>query len=512
MGRSPIQLNSGNSSNSHYFFNNQNTNSRVILRNNRIDIVEPTEEELQALSKVLTVYDDYAKYPCPLWRGMIIGNRHEGKYTVSIPRFLAKAKITEIFGRENTPVYITDSTSAKRVDVNVEAEPRSDLQRRALNYLFPNNSRYFDYSIKVLDLPVGEGKTFLAIKAMAKMGVKANIFVHKITMIDTPWKKDLLSFTDIKEDEIGIIEGADSIEKILKNPDKYKVFITVHRTFSTMANKPNFFEYITEVYEKLGIGMNIIDEAHLEMLSCFMISMYTRTKFTLYLTATLGKTDRSEQKMFYKLVPVFASFSSNNMVTVNRFITYIPRPYKTIVNGTWHKKFENEKGVKLATYSEYVASNDYSYSELRKGIFRAIREVFDENSSDKHVAVILGTLNLIERLIADTKEEFSDLTVGNFTGMIPPKKRIEELKSNIIFSTEKGLNSAIDTTIDGMILCTSNTSDILLTQLIGRIRMKDPNAEYPVYDIFDTGDPKLADNFSHRKRTIIRQLAKNTRE
>jgi len=116
-------------------------------------------------------------------------------------------------------------------------------------------------------------------------------------------------------------------------------------------------------------------------------------------------------------------------------------------------------------------------------------------------------------LISNLKEDIFDYyqgkyEVGNFTTMIRPKVRSEELKKPIVLSTEKGLNSAIDSSIDAMILCTSNTSDILLTQLIGRIRCKDENKVYPVYDIFEIGISKLKYNFDTRKNTIKRQIAK----
>jgi len=484
--------------------------SKIILRNNRIDILDPTAIVLNRLSKLLTVYDDYAAYPCPLWRGMV--NRTiDGHNAVSIPRFVSKQVVNELTEALHSaaPVYISDSINPKRIAVSVNASPRSEIQYSALDYMFPNGSKYFDQSIKILNLPVGEGKTYLAIMALARLGVKTNIFVHKLTMIETPWMKDILKFTDIKPEEICVIGDGHPVEKAIENADKYKIFITVHRTFTNIAAKPDGEKRIDEIYKALGIGLNIIDEAHLEMLSAFMIAMYTKVKFTLYLTATLGKTDRSEKKLFYKIIPVFASFANNNFVETKKFITYRPRPFKTDdIDKKWKTKFTIEKGVKLASYSDYVMNNKTAYESLKLGILNAIDEIMTENP-EAHIAIILGTLELISNLKEDIYDYYQGkYEVGNFTTMIRPKVRSEELKKPIVLSTEKGLNSAIDSSIDAMILCTSNTSDILLTQLIGRIRCKDENKIYPVYDIFEIGISKLKYNFDTRKNTIKRQIAK----
>ena len=485
--------------------------TKIILRNNRIDVLDPNPQVLNLLSKVLTVYDDYAAYPCPLWRGMVTRSI-DGHQAVSIPRFISKQLVNELATSLNStaPVYISDSINPKRIQVQINAEPRNELQQSALEYMFPNGNRYFDQSIKILNLPVGEGKTYLAIKALSKLGVKANIFVHKLTMIETPWIKDILKFTDIKAEEIGIICDGHPIEKAIENADKYKIFITVHRTFSNLAAKPDGEKQIDEMYKALGIGLNIIDEAHLEMLSTFMIAMYTKVKFTLYLTATLGKTDRSERKLFYKTIPAFASFANNNFVEAKRFITYRPRPFKVEgMDDKWKKRFTVEKGVRLNTYSDYLISNPPAYEQLKLGILTAIDEVFAVNP-DAHIAVILGTLELISNLKEDIYTYYQGkYEIGNFTTMVKVKDRSAEIKKPIVLSTEKGLNSAIDSAIDAMILCTSNTSDILLTQLIGRIRYKDENKIYPVYDIFDTSIGKLKYNFDARRNTIKRLIAKD---
>jgi len=488
--------------------------NKLIYRNNRLDIIEPTDEELNQLSRILSVYDDYSNFPRVLWRAVSL-RTEDGIKIASVPKFISRASLSDIFKVKGAIPWIPDSITPCRVDIESNGEPNSDIQHRAIEYLFPNGSRYFDQPIKILDIPVGSGKTFLSINAISRIGVKANIFVQKSTMVDNPWIKDILKFTDIKREEIGIIQGYKSVRELMKDPGKYKIFITLDKTFSSLVNNSSQpFDLITEIYSKLGIGMNVIDEAHLEILAVFLISINTRVKFTLYLSATLGKTDKSEQKLFYKMVPVRSSFSSSNFVEAEKFVTYIPLTYRTEIPQNWTKKFTMERGVKLSTYCEFVEDSPISLKNMKSHILRAIdytaKKLGRSSYKGLRVAIILGKLTLVEEIINFLRTELpEDITIGNFTGLVSKKEKSNELAADIIVSTEKSMNAALDTPLSGMILCITNTSDILLTQLIGRVRKTESSnaAFYPIYDIVDIGNNKLKGNFNARKRVITRSIA-----
>ena len=510
--RSPIPaIQEGAAKSCPSFFPPSHTAGKIKARNTRIDIVNPSSEEKNILAKSLSVYDDYANFPRVLWRGMVTRVDEKGNIIVSIPRFVPYGVIKSIF--QEIPIYETDSVTPERPAIVLNAAPRSELQERAVKFLFPNG-RFFDEPVKALDLPVGEGKTFLAILAIARMGLKANIFVKKLTMIENPWIKDILAFTDIKREEIGIIQGSDSLEKIMANAHKYKIFITVEKTFVSIASKNMAFETIERMYQTLGIGINVVDEAHLELLATFLVAMYTRPKFTLYLTATLGRTDFSESKMINKVIPVHKSFANTNNIDTRKFVTYRKRHYKTTPSDAWVKKFSQDRGVKSATYYSYIESVGESYYAMLHGIYDAVKEIIAESNNEAknlHIAVVIGSLAIIRKMFINFQEDFPELSVGNFTGDVAAKVRNIELTRNIIFATEKGLDSATDTTLDGMILTVPNTSDILLTQITGRLRYRQekPIQIYPVYDIMDIGFKKTANNALSRSNVITRSIALN---
>ena len=470
----------------------------------RLIISDVSEKTKKFLKSALAVYDSYCKWPKILWTAILERSNGDLILPRFIPRkFLVYNNSLQVDNQDNDNAFI----KAPAVRINMKYTPKDDLQREALDYMFDSLNR-FKTRIRVLDLPTGSGKTFLALCAASRLSVKACIFVHKVTMIETPWIKDILEFTDIQRDEICVIQGAASIPKAIKNKDKYKIFICVHRTFEVLARRADGEEIIRNMYADLGIGMNIVDEAHKELLSVFYINMLSCVPYTLYLTATLGRVDYKENKIFKYIVPEMDTFRSNVYVADKKIITYCPRPFTTPSCSGWAKQFNNVVGVRMSVYCGYLMECEEAQLALYEKIKTAIDEILKVNP-DGQIAILVGTLDLIQWLYDGLTTDYPEIQIGNFTSMISTKTRTLELKKKIILSTEKSMDSATDSAIDNLILTVPITSDIQLTQVLGRIRGRvDHPAPYFVYDIFDISFPKTKSNFNRRRKIIVDTLAK----
>jgi len=476
---------------------------KLIVEPFRLILQGANDRLLKFLRSKLAIYDNYCKWPKILWTAIL--ERSNGD--LLLPRFIPKKFIYGDISIDRVKVDYKEDV----IRINMDASPKNDLQKDALAYLFDDLNR-FKENVRVLDLPTGSGKTFLALCAISRLGVKACIFVHKITMIETPWIKDILQFTDIKREEICVIQGTDSLKRAYKHKDQYKIFICVHKTFETIAMRNDGEETIRNMYQDLGIGLNIIDEAHRELLNVFYINMFSPCTRALYLTATLGRVDYKENEIFRYIVPTTDTFRSNVYIADNKIITYCPRPFSTTVDETWTKKFHNIVGIKLSTYCDYIMANDNVQSLLYDGIKTAIDEILKANPEGK-ITILLGTLELIQWVYDGLAIDYPDYEIGNFTSIIPAKKRVDELKKKIILSTEKSMDSATDSDVDNLILTVPVTNEIQLTQIIGRIRDKENHpAPYFVYDVFDTSLPKMLKNFNTRKKIINERLAKEVKK
>jgi hypothetical protein len=74
---------------------------------------------------------------------------------------------------------------------------------------------------------------------------------------------EILKFTNIKEDEIGIVKGATSLPKIISNKDKYKIVLFSNKTFSSLVDSGNW-QKLVDFFDEMQFTLKVNDEIHLQ--------------------------------------------------------------------------------------------------------------------------------------------------------------------------------------------------------------------------------------------------------
>jgi len=117
------------------------------------------------------------------------------------------------------------SIAGDNVDIQSTIVPRNTRQEQVIQYLISNKSG-------VMKLEPGSGKTVLSIDVICKIGKRAIVFVHKNSLRDQ-WKQEALTWTNLKEEDIGILKSA-TFKKDLKKP---LIISTVQGFCSLLQNK-----------------------------------------------------------------------------------------------------------------------------------------------------------------------------------------------------------------------------------------------------------------------------------
>ena len=113
-------------------------------------------------------------------------------------------------------------------------------------------------------------------------------------------KERIIEYTDIEPDEIYMISGIGTIARLLngmRDISKIKFFLISHSTIRNYGEKYGWGK-VGELFNTLGIGIKVYDEAHLSFKNMCMIDFFTNITDTLYLTATLGRSDYKENGIF----------------------------------------------------------------------------------------------------------------------------------------------------------------------------------------------------------------------
>lgn len=395
----------------------------------------------------------------------------------------------------NKQVKYFNETDKQKVSIFKSLyEPRDDNQVNAINFLLDENN------VKMLCLKTGAGKTFCTIYTLSKIKKRPMIIVDNDKTLNQ-WKDEFIKFTTLDENDIYFISGSDSIEKILESKKdlNYRVFIASHRTLASFANKNNWNK-IGELFSKLQIGVKVFDEAHVEYSNIFYIDSYTNTNLTIYLTATPGRSNPKEDKVYqlsFKNIPKYGLEEKfNNNYHNIYYITYNSKP--TLKE---QSKCQTKYGFSINGFSDYCFNNEAKYEQV-KNIIKTFTDLCIKNNDGK-VAIIIHKVDHVQKLFEDLEKLYPNKTIGKFCSLVPTKNREDELNRDIIISTDKSLGKAVDIkNLQYVLMLVPTSSKIVSEQVLGRLRQLPDNRKVFYFDFTDVGFQACTKQLKLRRKLL----------
>lgn len=439
---------------------------KIELFNSRIEIHNYDLRDCPQLERRLTAYDMNGKIS---WRNFVHDSDKKtliisGGINVSILLSWFHLDINEICESSQ------ETNEYSNIEINLNTSPKNSIQEEAIDFLLSsghykvlNNTHQ-----RILALKTGEGKTYCTIAAISKIKWKSCIIIHNEGLMKQ-WIKSWKLFTDIKEEEIYIIKGHDSIESLLSLPqdiiNSYKIFLASHRTLSNLANTEP--DKLSNLFKVMKVGIKVFDEGHKEQRAVNLIDFYTDVKETWYLTATPGRSDYQEQEIFkfcYATTPRYGEemrydnpYHNVWLINYNSYPT--PKEKKSMITF---------RGFNYPKYTDYCF--DTKWDILSVPFFTILDKIVKKKGK---IAILIPKNNIIEIMADIIKEHFNDAYgVGTYCTIIPNKEeREKELDNKIILSTEKSLGTGMD--IKGLkflMLFVPVRSDVIVEQILGRLR------------------------------------------
>lgn len=378
-----------------------------------------------------------------------------------IPRGMNLKYLYHIYPNKRV-VYDNSFDKQKSVIFKSNYEPRDSKQEESINFLLNDDDN------KMLCLKTGGGKTFCTIYALSKIKKRSMVIVDNDKTM-TQWKDEFVKFTSLSENDIYLISGSDSIEKIVKAKKdlNFRVFIASHRTISSFATK-NGWDKIGELFRILQVGNKVYDEAHVEFKNIFMIDVHTNTKTTIYLTATPGRSNHKEDMVYqnmFKTVPKYGleeKFQNNY-----HHIYYIG--YNSNPTLTEEAKCQNRYGFSVNDFSDYCFS-ETKYPILLNLVEHFLNLCLKRNEGTK-IAILIHKVDHVQKLYDDLTKKFPNKSFGRFCSLVPTKEREKELDADIIISTDKSLGKAVDIkNLQYLMMFVPTSSKIVSEQVLGRLR------------------------------------------
>lgn len=383
----------------------------------------------------------------------------------------------------------------RNVYFSLKYPTRETLQNKAINFMQK------DLPQLMLSLATGKGKTYCAIHYSGK-SKKLALTVVDQESIALQWIDKLTYFTNIKNEEIFLISGKDSINKLLKMKNKelntYKWFIGIHRTFSNLIEEdPD--EY-TKLMKHLKIGLRYYDEAHVEWKNIFNMDRLYDCK-SIYITATPNRGNPFENKVYQLMfsnqgVPRFVGSG-------DKYLNIIVYKYNSHPTDEEEYQLSNKYGFDTIAWSKYIMNDNL---DLFTDILGEVLETVYKSNKHK-TAILLKSIDLCNTVYDQMQSllEEKGLTSGKYHSKI--KNREKTLEKDVIFSTEKSFGKALD--VKDLSVCINTvpcSSESTILQIMGRLR-EIPDKEVFFIDLFDEGFAKQKKQYTKRL-TIYKNKSK----
>lgn len=388
------------------------------------------------------------------------------KNTLILPRGIDVKFLENVFNEY--PVIDYNYDKYDRIDdVQLKLLPRDNVQKEALSFMVGNGDYSYtkDYSQLSLNLNTGKGKTYCSIVTAIYLSLRTAIITSSIEWLNQ-WKRCIIEYTNIKDDEIYMISGIQSIYRLLRNDiNKYKFILISHDTIRSYANKKGW-ESVTSLFKYMRIGIKIFDESHLNFDNMIKIDFYTNIYKTYYVTATPARSDKNENdifKLYFKNIPAIDLFDSEEDPHTN----YISFKYNSKPSPVQINKCMNRMGLDRNAYCDYITSNDRFYMLLSYVLNSVL-------INEGKCVIYIGTNNGIMKVKRWLESNYPILwnDIGVFTSIVPKEYKTEQLNKKIILSTTKSLGAAVDIKNLRTVIVAAEPfkSEVLARQTLGRTR------------------------------------------
>lgn len=362
------------------------------------------------------------------------------------------------------------------------------------------------HPLKVINGRTGFGKTFCALYQIVTGKEKTIIIVQPRYV--SVWVKAFVEQLDFFLEDVLVLDNNNieelhtSVSKGIVNPSIYIIPQTKIQMYLKKMKTDSSLPCLDEVFDDMGIGFRIYDEAHEAFHQVYMSLLFGNVKKTSLLSATMKSDDSFTNKMYDIVAPkeIYLKGTEETQYIETYAYHYRIDQRKFFIG---HKGFGgnyNDIMFEKSMFRNKVTTK--FYLDL---ILKAFNEYYYERREEGTKCLLFFTkTDTCERVKNFLLKEYPDLDVISFTGLMTKKKDMKDeyLKHEVVVTTPGSCGTGKD--IPGLIttVCSHSVSSRQRNiQMIGRLRPTDkvfphlpPQFVYLVCDDI----PKQRDY--HRKR------------
>lgn len=417
-----------------------------------------------------------------------------------------------MFGHERDVIYITsgflsikdpeikklkvDSTkpipTPKKIELKMNREPRSQLQRDCIDEAVHSKEHKL-----TMELKPGVGKTFIALYSASQLGLKP-LIVAPTSNLKNQWIENII--------ELGIDKN-DIATRIWDSPEKKVCVVTISALEGAMRDDWNG---LLKTLDRAGFGIKVIDEAHLHLKGVLKFDALCNIEHNWYLSATLGRSDVSEDRILNRALLDAERFVGNASYEEyqHEYVqVYLQDIYYFPSSRLCDQYFKyGSKGLIRSTYYRMLM-NYRGGKPFINNIITVIKRSRQLANYGKMI-VIVPLLDTIKRVIEVMKQDsyFSNMKIAYVDGSLKMSDRRQAMESDIILSTTMSMGTGVDVAdLSILINFDGLKSSITSEQVAGRLRRRKDDKTCYYVDICDhVKQAKMFVTWSTQRRILLR--------
>lgn len=415
-----------------------------------------------------------------------------------------------------------DDYSNINFDYEEIVPPRNEDQVDVINFIAGQKQHSSNINDRQLFLvkTMGFGKTFCASVGICEFDAKTLIITHRESLRGQ-WVNSLYKMTGFSKKDVHEITSSDEIYNIVYGNISMNcdVYLMTHSTFRAGLKRLNAFSDMRYLTKNLGIGMKIIDEAHLEFRNTLLMDFLFNVSRNLYLTATDGRSSKEENSIFKYVFSNATFYRKMNTVSStqpSKWVNYVRIELNShCPSNVYRYRVNGGRGMSAITYGKWVIANDKKQTHFK--CCRDILRMIFENDAEAKVIVFMPLIDLCDdaayffrmQLNYDDSFEF-DLNIKTINSHNSKNDNERNKHADVIVTTIASCGTGTDIHgITDIISCSPLVSKITAAQVFGRIRYCGKICHY--YDIWDSSVPMDKIWMKSRSKKFI-ELALNSNE
>lgn len=336
--------------------------------------------------------------------------------------------------------------------------------------------------------------TFCSGVGMCKYKTKTLIIMHRESLRNQ-WINSLYNMQGLSSKEVHEITTSEELYDIAHNQHgyDYDIYLMTHATFRAGLRRINNISDAMNITKNLGIGLKIIDEAHLEFRNTLMIDFVCNVKRNVYITATDGRSAKEENSIFRHVFANTLFYKPSGLLTNDMPKKWVE--YYTVTLNTeckpniYRYRVAGGRGMNPASYGKWVIAYD-----KKQRHFKCCRDLLKIVYKDDPHAKVLLFMPLIDlcsecayfltrSLNYDDTFDY-DLDIRTINSQNSKADNERNKKADVIVTTIPSCGTGTDLPgITTIISCSPYVSGITCSQVFGRIRYCGKVCKY--YDIVD---------------------------